>query len=56
MAEDVLGAAEDGSMEVFIVARIIFQRLPGVPLKAPLCSLEAATPQGRPAVRQSSPS
>jgi len=26
VAEDVLGAAEDGSVKVFIMARVIFQR------------------------------
>ena len=26
VAEDVLGCAEDGSLKVFIVARVIFQR------------------------------
>ena len=43
MAEDALGAAGDGGVKVFIVARATFQRrygqvFPGVPHKAPPCS------------------
>ena len=47
VAEDVLGAAEDGSAKVFIVARAIFHRPP----RFPWSTLEGRARQGRGAGR-----
>jgi len=47
VAEDVSGAAEDGSVKVFIVARVIFHR----PLRFPWATREGRARQGRGAGR-----
>ena len=47
MAEDVSGAAEDGSVKVLIVARVIFHR----PQRFPWATREGRARQGRGAGR-----
>ena len=48
MAEDVSGAAEDGSVKVLIVARVIFHR----PQRFPWATREGRARQGRGAVAE----